>query len=76
MTWVEAIGISATCLIFIGFLFKGELKIRVFNAIGSILFVIHGLLMGTFSVWLLNGACLILNIWKIYQLYKEKHDEA
>ena len=71
MSWIEVIGISATCVIFIGFLNKGELKIRIYNSIGSILFVIYGLIIGAFSVWLLNGACLLLNIWKIYQIMKE-----
>lgn len=63
--WKEAVGIVATLFVFIGFTMKGENKIRVFNAIGSAIFVVYGLLIGALSVWILNGACLILNIYKL-----------
>lgn len=68
--WIELIGILATLFVFIGFTQSGENKIRIFNMIGSIIFVIYGLLIGSLSVWLLNGACFILNVIKIFKSRK------
>lgn len=69
--WIEVLGVLATVLVFIGFLYSSKKWIRIFNSIGSALFVIYGLYLHAFSVWLLNGACLILNL---YKLYKEKSE--
>lgn len=68
MAPIEYVGLAATVTIFIGFMQKGEIAIRLFNAIGSILFVIYGLSIGAVSVWILNGACTILNIYHIILL--------
>ena len=71
LDWKELIGIAATVFVFIGFTQSSPVRIRLVNSIGSILFVVYGLLIGAFSVWLLNGACLILNIYKV--VYEIRH---
>lgn len=70
--WKELIGILATIFVFIGFTQKGTIRIRILNSVGSILFVVYGLLIGALSVWILNGACLILNIYKVIKEKQEK----
>jgi len=64
-SWKEIIGILATILVLISFTQSDVKKIRYINIVGCILFVTYGLLIGAFSVWLLNGACLILHIYKL-----------
>ena len=59
---IETIGITATLFVLVSFLFKKERKIRLVNIIGASLFVIYGALNGAFSVWLLNGALIIIHI--------------
>ena len=68
MDAIEYVGLAATLMVFIGFTRKGELPIRAFNTVGSILFVIYGLSIGALSVWVLNAACTILNIYHIINL--------
>lgn len=62
---IEYLGLVATLFIFFSFFFNDKKWIRLGNTAGSILFVIYGLHIGALSVWLLNGACAVLNIIKV-----------
>ena len=64
----EAIGIIATLFVLGSFLVDGERKIRKINILGAILFVVYGVLIGALSVWLLNGALLVIHIYKLKNL--------
>jgi hypothetical protein len=69
---VEALGILATIFVLISFLFKSTLKIRLVNIIGAVLFVIYGLLINSISVWLLNGALIIIHLYFIIKKEYQK----
>lgn len=60
---IEAIGVVATIFVLISFLFNNPKQIRIVNIIGAILFVVYGLLIQAFSVWLLNGALIAIHIY-------------
>ena len=62
---VELIGIVATLFILFAFSLNDKKAIRAVDSIGAILFVIYGILIGSISVWLLNGALIIINAYKI-----------
>lgn len=62
---IEYIGILATVCIFIGFTSSKIQVVRFLNLVGSLLFVFYGLSIGALSVWVLNGACAILNFYKM-----------
>lgn len=61
----EIIGTCASLIVLISFLMKGEKSIRLVNIIGAILFVIYGIFIGAFSVWFLNGALVLIHIYKL-----------
>lgn len=61
----EIIGIIATLIVLLSFSFNSEKKIRIVNSIGSVLFVVYGLLIGALSVWLLNACVFTLNVYKL-----------
>lgn len=65
---VEVIGIIATLFVLGSFLADGEAKIRKINIFGAVLFVVYGVLIGALSVWLLNGALLVIHIYKLQKL--------
>ena len=67
---VEIVGIIATLFVLASFILSGEVKIRSINIIGSIIFVIYGVMMGAISIWLLNGALIGIHIYKIIKLKK------
>ena len=60
---IEAIGITATLFVLLSFLFRDEKKIRLVNIIGAALFVVYGLILGALSVWILNGALIVIHIY-------------
>lgn len=60
---IESIGIFATVFVLISFLFNKPKRIRIVNIIGAILFVVYGLLINALSVWLLNGALIVIHIY-------------
>jgi hypothetical protein len=67
----ELIGIIATLIILVAFTMKGELKIRIIDLFGAIVFVVYGALIQSFSVILLNAALILLQLYHISKLYKE-----
>ena len=62
---VEIIGVIATLFILLAFTQNDKKLIRSIDTRGAILFVIYGILIGSLSVWLLNGCLIIINIYKI-----------
>lgn len=62
---IELIGIVATLFIVLAFSMNDKKLIRIFDSVGAVLFVIYGILIGSLSVWLLNGILIVINIRKI-----------
>lgn len=65
---MEILGILGTLFIIVAFILNGELKIRIFDLIGAILFVIYGITISSFSTILLNTILIIIQVYKIYKL--------
>ena len=65
----EMIGLCGTVFILIAFLFNSEREIRIFDMIGSVLFVIYGALIGAYSNVVLNGALIIVHIVKLHKMH-------
>lgn len=61
----EYLGIIATLFILFSFLKDDEKEIRKLNIIGSILFVIYGVCIKSFSTAILNFILIIVNVCKI-----------
>lgn len=71
---VEIIGILAGLIVLSSFLLKGELKIRLLNIFGAVLFVIYGVLIGSLSVWLINFLLVIVHIFFILRRKGDKNE--
>ena len=63
----EAIGIVAMLFVLASFLFTNEKKIRQINIIGAIIFVVYGVIIGAHAVYLLNGALILIHIYKLWK---------
>ena len=68
----EIIGIIGTLVILVGFLSNSEKSIRIFDMIGSALFVIYGVLIHSFSNVFLNSALILVHVVKLYKMYSPK----
>ncbi len=78
----EIVGISGSILIAISMVFKtetdrGVMLLRIFNLLGSIVFVIYGFMLPAYSTIVLNCICVVLNIVGLVRIVqkirKEKH---
>lgn len=72
---IELIGIMASVVIVISLFMNGESKLRTLNIVGSIVFIVYGVLIGSVSVVFLNAVSTIVNVVKIHRLRKEKTNE-
>lgn len=68
----EAIGLAATTFVLLSFLMKQVKAIRLINIIGATLFVIYGLLIGSVSVWLMNGILISVHIYYLSKIKKSE----
>lgn len=68
---VELIGILATLIVLLSFLFNKMKTIRIINIIGCICFIVYGILINSFSVYMLNGILLIIHIIKLIKGNKD-----
>lgn len=70
----EIVGLLAGILILISFLMRGEIKIRMVNIFGAILFVIYGILIESISVLFVNAALVLIQGVKIIQYWRSKNE--
>ena len=79
--FVEVIGIVATVLILFSMLFKtttlkGDIRMRILNLIGSLIFTVYGCLIPAISTAILNGLLIIVNIYHLCSLVKEYKNQS
>ena len=72
---MEVIGIIGTLVILLAFVMNGEVKIRLFDLLGAVLFIIYGITISSFSTILLNVALVIVQLFKLNKLRKESIHE-
>ena len=66
----EVLSWVATLMIIISFLIENMLWLRVVSLVGSILWVTYAIATDQLSLVVLNGALIIIQIWKIFKLIK------
>ena len=68
--WYEIIGIVATLFIIASFLTKDLIKVRIVNLVGSVIFIVYGVLIHSWSTAILNAVMIIVHL--VYLLRREK----
>ena len=71
----EILGIGATSLIVLGFCFKKVNTIRILNMIGSVLFVIYGIMIGATYTWVANAILFCINAGYLIKPHLKKKDQ-
>lgn len=62
---IELIGITGTLFILLSFVKTGEKRIRRLNLVGSIIYVIYGVLISSFSTTVLNIIMIFVHIYHL-----------
>ena len=62
ITFEGWIGIIASVIVAISFVFKSQRKVRIVNTVGSIIFIVYGSLISSISIIFLNVTAIVINI--------------
>lgn len=62
---MEVLGIIGTLFIIVAFAMNGEKKIRIFDLIGALLFIVYGITICSFSTVLLNAVIVLIQAYKL-----------
>lgn len=73
MSSVEIIGYVASCLLLLAMMMTSVIKLRIFNTIGCILYIVYGLFIGSYPVAMMNAAIACVNIVHICRNIFSKH---
>lgn len=73
----EVFGVSASVFVLLSMVIKsndrkGNIRMRLLNLTGSVLMIIYGLWIGSFSTIFLNVICLVAHIYYLISLFKIK----
>lgn len=71
MSIAEILGYLASIFIACSLLMKDIKKLRYINSIGCILFVIYGIIIEAYPVALMNGFCVLINLYYLIKITKK-----
>ena len=67
-------GYLASLFLIIALLANGDVKFRIYNSLGSISFIIYGIIFSAWPVLLTNLILFFINIYYLRKLYAHKED--
>lgn len=67
----RATAVAGTLFIILAFTMNGERKIRIFDLIGALLFIIYGVTIRSFSTILLNVVLVVVQAYKLLRRRSE-----
>ena len=72
MDYLELIGWIGNIFVVISFLNNDTLKLRSYNLVGASLWLVYGIVAGSFSIIFLNVLIISIQIVKITQILRER----
>ena len=67
-------GYLASLFLIIALLVNGDIKFRIYNILGTISFIIYGIIFSAWPVLLTNGILFFINVYYLQKLYAHKED--
>lgn len=71
----ELVGLAASALILVSLLLTSVVRLRIVNAVGAAVFVVYGLMIDALPVWGMNAAIVVVDLYQLWQLLRERGDE-
>ena len=75
MNYLEVVGWIATFVVIGSFLINDMLRLRSVNLVGATLWLIYGIIAGSFSIMFLNIVVMCIQVFKIRELLKNKNEK-
>ncbi len=70
--WFEMVGYAGSILVAVSLMMKSLLRLRIINLVGATVFVTYGLLIGAYPVALLNGLIVGIDLYYLFQMWRQK----
>jgi len=70
---LNLIGYVGSALVLMSFLMASVLKLRLINIAGSVASVIYSLLIHAYPTVVMNGALILINLYFIMKILKQKN---
>ena len=70
----EIIGYVASALVVASFAMKSVVRLRIVSLIGSVVFVVYGLMLGSIPLIITNVAAAGLNLWNLRREFRPNRD--
>ena len=69
--FAEVFGIIAGVLMLVSFAMPKQIYIRIIGAIGCSFFVAYGIMLGAWSLWILNSIMILINLYYIIKIIRK-----
>ncbi|MFO7777658.1 MAG: YgjV family protein [Nitriliruptoraceae bacterium] len=69
---IELVGYLASLLIVVSLLMSSVQRLRVINLVGAAVFTVYGLLIGSIPVMLTNGAIVVIDLYYLARMARER----
>lgn len=73
-TVYELIGYAGSALIVVSLMMRSVLRLRWINLAGALVFAVYGLLIAAPPVWVVNGAIVLIDIYHLAQLKRDRRE--
>jgi len=73
---IDIVGYLASIILMCSFLMKDVMKLRIVNSVACGLFVVYGLMLGSWPVVISNGFILCVNLWYLLKTGPEQQKKA
>jgi hypothetical protein len=74
--WIEVFGWIGSGLLVISLLQGKMLRLRVINSIASVMLVLYNALVETWPMVGVNAAVVLINVWHIVRILRERRADA
>lgn len=74
--WIEVFGWIGSGLLVVSLLQGKMLRLRVVNTIASVMLVLYNVLVETWPMVGMNAAVIVINVWHIVRILRERGAEA
>ena len=74
--WIEVFGWIGSGLLVVSLLQGKMLRLRVINSIASVMLVLYNVLVETWPMVGMNAAVILINVWHIVRIMRERRAEA
>lgn len=71
----EWLGLVASAFILVSFLFSNQIKTRIINSVGCVVFIVYGFLLPAYSTAFMNFALLIVHVVFLIKYIVKKRKE-